>query len=75
MQTGSVLLGIAKVCKCGHAASYHQIKNKRNKKGKYLNVYYVECLVDICDCEKFNHVDTVKISFRLGEFGGDNPNL
>lgn len=62
-------MGICKVCKCGHSASYHKIKQNYDKKGKYVSCFYTECLVDVCNCKKFDHVDTVNFRERLGKFG------
>ena len=44
----------AKICSCGHTASWHKVV--RIKKQKF---HVGECEGDECPCEKFNHVRTV----------------
>lgn len=32
-------------------------------------MYYIQCMVDICNCKKFNQVGTIAHGERCGEFG------
>lgn len=53
---------LTKLCKCGHSISYHQDRQKHDKHHKFISRTYHECLMDGCNCEKFDLKEIVQVS-------------
>ncbi len=47
-------MGLTNLCQCGHGKSYHQAKQKNDNNHNFVSRAYHECLMDGCDCEKFD---------------------